>query len=216
MNIILLGGPGAGKGTQAKLIVEKYGIPQISTGDMLREAVKQGTELGKKAKEYMDKGELVPDEIVIGIVKERLKQPDCEKGFILDGFPRTIAQAEALDKMLEELGKKIDAVINIHVPEEEIIKRIVNRRTCKKCGAIYHLIYSPPKEPNKCDKCGGELYQRDDDKEETVRERLRVYREQTEPLIEYYKKKGILYNVDGTKDINGVFEEIKSILDKLS
>jgi len=216
MNIILLGGPGAGKGTQAKLIVEKYGIPQISTGDMLREAVKQGTELGKKAKEYMDKGELVPDEIVIGIVKERLKQPDCEKGFILDGFPRTIAQAEALDKMLEELGKKIDAVINIHVPEEEIIKRIVNRRTCKKCGAIYHLIYSPPKEPNKCDKCGGELYQRDDDKEETVRERLRVYREQTEPLIEYYKKKGILYNVDGTKDINGVFEEIRSILDKLS
>ncbi len=216
MNLILLGGPGAGKGTQAKLIVEKYKIPQISTGDMLREAVKQGTELGKKAKEYMDKGELVPDEIVIGIVKERLKQPDCDRGFILDGFPRTIAQAEALDKILDEIGKKIDAVINIQVPEEEIVKRIVNRRTCKNCGAIYHLIYSPPKEPNKCDKCGGELYQRDDDKEETVRERLRVYREQTEPLIEYYQKKGILYNVDGTKDINGVFEEIKSILDKLA
>ncbi|MCD6492744.1 MAG: adenylate kinase [Archaeoglobaceae archaeon] len=216
MNLILLGGPGAGKGTQAKLIVEKYKIPQISTGDMLREAVKQGTELGKKAKEYMDKGELVPDEIVIGIVKERLKQSDCDRGFILDGFPRTIAQAEALDKILDEIGKKIDAVINIQVPEEEIVKRIVNRRTCKNCGAIYHLIYSPPKEPNKCDKCGGELYQRDDDKEETVRERLRVYREQTEPLIEYYQKKGILYNVDGTKDINGVFEEIKSILDKLA
>ncbi len=216
MNLILLGGPGAGKGTQAKLIVEKYKIPQISTGDMLREAVKQGTELGKKAKEYMDKGELVPDEIVIGIVKERLKQPDCDRGFILDGFPRTIAQAEALDKILDEIGKKIDAVINIQVPEEEIVRRIVNRRTCKNCGAIYHLIYSPPKEPNKCDKCGGELYQRDDDKEETVRERLRVYREQTEPLIEYYQKKGILYNVDGTKDINGVFEEIKSILDKLA
>lgn len=216
MNLILLGGPGAGKGTQAKLIVEKYKIPQISTGDMLREAVKQGTELGKKAKEYMDKGELVSDEIVIGIVKERLKQPDCDRGFILDGFPRTIAQAEALDKILDEIGKKIDAVINIQVPEEEIVKRIVNRRTCKNCGAIYHLIYSPPKEPNKCDKCGGELYQRDDDKEETVRERLRVYREQTEPLIEYYQKKGILYNVDGTKDINGVFEEIKSILDKLA
>ena len=184
MNLILLGGPGAGKGTQAKLIVEEYKIPQISTGDMLREAVKQGTELGKKAKEYMDKGELVPDEIVIGIVRDRLKQPDCEKGFILDGFPRTIAQAEALDKMLDEIGKKIDAVINIYVPEEEIVKRIVNRRTCKKCGAIYHLIYSPPKESNKCDKCGGELYQRDDDKEETVRERLRVYKQQTEPLIE--------------------------------
>ncbi|RLI80018.1 adenylate kinase [Archaeoglobales archaeon] len=216
MNLILLGGPGAGKGTQAKLIVEEYKIPQISTGDMLRDAVKQGTELGKKAKEYMDKGELVPDEIVIGIVRDRLKQPDCEKGFILDGFPRTIAQAEALDKMLDEIGKKIDAVINIYVPEEEIVKRIVNRRTCKKCGAIYHLIYSPPKEPDKCDKCGGELYQRDDDKEETVRERLRVYKEQTEPLIEYYKKKGILYNVDGTKDINGVFEEIKGVLSKLS
>lgn len=215
MNLILLGGPGAGKGTQAKLIVEEYKIPQISTGDMLREAVKQGTELGKKAKEYMDKGELVPDEIVIGIVRDRLKQPDCEKGFILDGFPRTIAQAEALDKMLDEIGKKIDAVINIYVPEEEIVKRIVNRRTCKKCGAIYHLIYSPPKESNKCDKCGGELYQRDDDKEETVRERLRVYKQQTEPLIEYYEKKGILYNVDGTKDINGVFEEIKGVLSKL-
>ena len=216
MNLILLGGPGAGKGTQAKLIVEEYKIPQISTGDMLREAVKQGTELGKKAKEYMDKGELVPDEIVIGIVRERIKQPDCEKGFILDGFPRTITQAEALDKMLDEIDKKIDAVVNIHVPEEEIVKRIVNRRTCKKCGAIYHLIYSPPKEPNKCDKCGGELYQRDDDKEETVRERLRVYKQQTEPLIEYYEKKRILYNVDGTKDINGVFEEVKDVLSKLS
>jgi len=215
MNLILLGGPGAGKGTQAKLIVEEYKIPQISTGDMLREAVKQGTELGKRAKEYMDKGELVPDEVVIGIVRERIKQPDCEKGFILDGFPRTITQAEALDKMLDEIDKKIDAVVNIHVPEEEIVKRIVNRRTCKKCGAIYHLIYSPPKEPNKCDKCGGELYQRDDDKEETVRERLRVYKQQTEPLIEYYEKKRILYNVDGTKDINGVFEEIKSVLSKL-
>ena len=216
MNLILLGGPGAGKGTQAKLIVEEYKIPQISTGDMLREAVKQGTELGKKAKEYMDKGELVPDEIVIGIVRERIKQPDCEKGFILDGFPRTIAQAEALDKMLDEIDKKIDAVVNIYVPEEEIVKRIVNRRTCKKCGAIYHLIYSPPKEPNKCDKCGGELYQRDDDKEETVRERLRVYKQQTEPLIEYYETKRILYNVDGTKDINGVFEEVKGVLNKLS
>ncbi len=215
MNLIFLGAPGAGKGTQAKMVSEKYGIPQISTGDMLREAVAKGTELGKKAKEYMDRGELVPDEIVIGIVKERLQQPDCEKGFILDGFPRTLAQAEALDEMLKELGKKIDAVINIAVPEEEVVKRIVYRRTCKNCGAVYHLIYNPPKEDNKCDKCGGELYQRDDDKEETVRERYRVYRENTEPLIEYYRKKGILYDVDGTKDIKGVWEQIEAILEKI-
>ncbi len=216
MNLILLGPPGSGKGTQAKLIVEKYGIPQISTGDMLREAVAKGTELGKEAKKYMDAGQLVPDEVVIGIVKERLQQPDCEKGFILDGFPRTIAQAEALDKILEEMGKKIDAVINIQVPEEEVVKRIVYRRTCKNCGAVYHLIYNPPKEDNKCDKCGGELYQRDDDKEETVRKRYKVYKEQTEPLVEYYAKKGILYNIDGTKSIEEVFAEIDSILQKLA
>ncbi|AEA47102.1 adenylate kinase [Archaeoglobus veneficus] len=215
MNLILLGPPGSGKGTQAKLIVEKYGIPQISTGDMLREAVAKGTELGKKAKEYMDKGQLVPDEVVIGIVKERLKQPDCDKGFILDGFPRTIAQAEALDKMLEELGKKIDAVINIQVPEEEVVKRIVNRRSCRNCGAVYHLIYKPPKEEGKCDKCGGELYQRDDDKEDTVRARYQVYREQTEPLIDYYQKKGLLYNIDGTKSIDDVFKDIEAILEKI-
>jgi len=216
MNLILLGPPGSGKGTQAKLIVEKYGIPQISTGDMLREAVAKGTELGKEAKKYMDAGQLVPDEVVIGIVKERLQEPDCEKGFILDGFPRTIPQAEALDKMLDELGKKIDAVINIQVPEEEVVKRIVNRRTCKKCGAVYHLIYNPPKEDNKCDKCGGELYQRDDDKEETVRQRYKVYKEQTEPLVDYYSKKGVLYNIDGTKSIEEVFNEIDKILQKLA
>ncbi len=216
MNLILLGAPGAGKGTQAKLIVSKYGIPQISTGDMLREAVAKQTELGKKAKEYMDKGELVPDEVVIGIVKERLAQPDCEKGFILDGFPRTLKQAEALDGILDELGKKIDAVINVAVPEEEIVRRIVNRRTCRNCGAVYHLIYNPPQEPGKCDKCGGELYQRDDDKEETVKERLRVYKAQTEPLIDYYSKKGLVYNVDGTKSIEEVFKEIEEILDKLA
>lgn len=215
MNLILLGAPGAGKGTQAKRIVEKYGIPQISTGDMLREAVAKGTELGKKAKEYMDQGKLVPDDIVIGIVRERLQQPDCKKGFILDGFPRTLAQAEALEGMLRELGRKIDAVINVAVPEEEVVKRIVNRRTCRKCGAVYHLIYAPPKVNGKCDKCGGELYQRDDDKEETVRERFRVYRKNTEPLIEFYRKKGILYDVDGTKDIDGVWKEIEGILEKL-
>lgn len=216
MNLILLGAPGAGKGTQAKRIVEKYGIPHIATGDILREAVAKGTELGKKAKEYMDRGELVPDEIVIGIVKERLQQPDCEKGFLLDGFPRTLKQAEALDDMLNELGKKIDSVIYIDVPEEEVVKRIVNRRTCRNCGAVYHLIYAPPKEPNKCDKCGGELYQRDDDKEETVRQRFKVYMENTAPLIEYYEKKGILHKVDGTKNIDEVFQQIDEVLQKIA
>jgi adenylate kinase len=215
MNLILLGAPGAGKGTQAKLILEKYEIPQISTGDMLREAVAKGTELGRKAKEYMDRGELVPDEVVIGIVKERLQRKDCEKGFILDGFPRTIKQAEELDKMLVELGKRINAVINVFVPEEEVVKRIVNRRSCKKCGAVYHLIYNPPKAEGKCDRCGGELYLRDDDREETVRERFRVYRNQTEPLIDYYSKKGVVYNIDGMKDIKGVFEKVQKVLDKL-
>ncbi|MDI9641986.1 MAG: adenylate kinase [Archaeoglobales archaeon] len=215
MNLILLGAPGAGKGTQAKIITDNFKIPQISTGDMLREAVAKGTELGKKAREYMNQGKLVPDEVVIGIVKERLKQKDCENGFILDGFPRTIAQAEALDTMMSELGKKIDAVININVSEDEIVKRIVNRRICEKCGAIYHLIYDPPKKSGVCDKCGGELYQRDDDKEEVVRERFKVYRKNTEPLIEYYKRKGILYEVDGTKDIEKVKAEILSILNKI-
>ncbi len=215
MNLILLGPPGAGKGTQAKRIVEKYGIPQISTGDMFREAVAKGTELGKKAKEYMDRGELVPDEIVIGIVRERLSQPDCEKGFILDGFPRTIAQAEALDEMLDDMGRKIDAVINIVVPDEEIMKRIVYRRVCKECGAVYNLIYSPPKQDGVCDKCGGELYQRDDDKEETVRERLRVYKEQTEPLINYYSQKEIIHDIDGTKDIEEVWKQIENVLEKI-
>jgi|Deesub1362A_J573_1020465.scaffolds.fasta_scaffold01233_6 adenylate kinase len=216
MNLILLGAPGAGKGTQAEMIVAKYNIPQISTGDMLREAVAKGTELGQKAKEYMDKGELVPDEVVIGIVKERLAQPDCDKGFILDGFPRTINQAEALDGILKELNKKIDAVINVYVPEEEIVKRIVNRRTCRNCKAVYHLIYNPPKEEGKCDKCGGELYQRDDDKEETVKERLKVYKSQTQPLIDYYSKKGVVYDIDGTKTIEEVFKQIEAILDKLN
>lgn len=215
MNLILLGAPGAGKGTQAKSIVDKYGIPQIATGDMLREAVNKGTDLGKKAKEYMDKGELLPDEIVIGIVKERLKQDDAQKGFILDGFPRTIKQAEELDKILSELNMELDAVINVAVPEDEVVRRIVNRRSCRNCGAVYHLIYKPPEEEGKCDYCGGELYQRDDDKEETVRDRYNVYRQQTEPLIEYYSKQGLVKNVDGTKDIDEVTQDVMNILKDL-
>ncbi|BAT72201.1 adenylate kinase [Thermosulfidibacter takaii ABI70S6] len=214
MNIIMLGPPGAGKGTQAKMLVEKFGIPQISTGDMLRAAVAEGTELGKKAKEYMDKGQLVPDEVVIGIVEERLKKSDCEKGFILDGFPRTVPQAEALDKILEKMGKKIDYVINIVVPDVEILKRLTGRRTCKQCGAMYHVIYNPPKQEGVCDKCGGELYQRDDDKEETIKNRLKVYNEQTAPLIEYYKAKGVLVDIDGTKSINEIFEDILRVLNR--
>ncbi len=212
VNIIMLGPPGAGKGTQAKMLVERLGIPQISTGDMLRAAVKEGTELGKKAKEYMDAGKLVPDEVVIGIVKERLAQPDCEKGFILDGFPRTIPQAEALDRVLGELGKGIDYVINIAVPNEELITRLTGRRTCRQCGAMYHVVFNPPKVEGKCDKCGGELYQRDDDKEETIRQRLEVYQAQTAPLIEYYEKKGVLYNIDGTGSIEEIFQSILKVL----
>ncbi|HHI96469.1 MAG TPA: adenylate kinase [Thermodesulfatator atlanticus] len=212
MNIVFLGPPGAGKGTQAKMIAEKYGIPQISTGDMFREHLSKGTELGKKAKEYMDKGALVPDEIVLGMVEERLKQPDCEKGFILDGFPRTVPQAEALDKLLEKLGKKIDYAILIDVPDEELVKRLTGRRTCKKCGMMYHVMFKPPKEEGKCDVCGGELYQRADDNEETVRNRLKVYHEQTEPIIAYYEKKGVLHRIDGMGSIEEIFNRIVQLL----
>ena len=212
MNIVFLGPPGAGKGTQAKKIAEKYGIPQISTGDMFREHLAKGTELGKKAKEYMDKGALVPDEIVLGMVEERLKQPDCEKGFILDGFPRTVPQAEALDKLLEKLGKKIDYAILIDVPDEELVKRLTGRRTCKKCGMMYHVMFKPPKEEGKCDVCGGELYQRADDNEETVRNRLKVYHEQTEPIIAYYEKKGVLHRIDGMGSIEEIFNRIVQLL----
>jgi len=214
MNIIFLGPPGAGKGTQAKILVEKYGIPQISTGDMLREHVAKGTELGVKAKEYMEKGQLVPDEIILSMVKERLSQPDAQKGFILDGFPRTVAQAEALDKMLEEMGKKIEFVLALIVPDEELVTRLTGRRTCKNCGMMYHIKFKPPKVEGKCDVCGGELYQRPDDNEETVRNRLKVYHEQTAPLIEYYRKKGVLFEVDGSKSIEEITNQLINILEK--
>ncbi len=212
MNLILLGPPGAGKGTQAKRLIDAYGIPQISTGDMLREAVKNQTQLGLEAKKYMDAGQLVPDEVVIGLVKERLAQPDCAKGFMLDGFPRTVAQAEELDKVLAEMGKAIDHVISIEVPNEELIGRLTGRRTCRNCGAGYHVIFDPPKVEGKCDKCGGELYQRDDDNEATVANRLKVYESQTKPLIDYYQTKGLLRPIDGVGSIDDIFARIKAVL----
>ena len=212
MNIILLGPPGAGKGTQAGKIIEKYKIPQISTGDILRAAVREGTELGKEAQKYMNEGKLVPDSVVIGIIRDRLKEDDCKNGYLLDGFPRTIAQAEELDNILSEMNSSLDCVISIEVLDEEIIQRITGRRMCKECGAVYHIKYSPPAKDGICDKCGGNLYQRDDDKEETVRERLEVYKKQTEPLKEYYNKKGILKEVEGTGSIDSIFASIDGIL----
>ncbi|RDV83028.1 adenylate kinase [Ammonifex thiophilus] len=214
MNLLIMGPPGAGKGTQSERLVKEFNIPHISTGDMLREAVKQGTEMGKKAKEYMDKGQLVPDEVIIGVVRERLMQPDCERGFLLDGFPRTVAQAEALDKLLQDMGRKLDAVINVSVPREKIVARLTGRRVCKVCGATYHIVNNPPKVEGKCDKCGGELYQRSDDTEETVNKRLDVYEAQTQPLIEYYQAKGLLINIDGDQPIDKVFADIMAALKK--
>jgi adenylate kinase len=214
MNLILLGGPGAGKGTQAKKLIDKYQIPQISTGDILRAAVKEGTEMGKKAKEYMDAGKLVPDEVVIGIIKDRLAQPDCKKGFILDGFPRTVPQAEALDKVLSVLGTKIDHVVSIDVDEEALVARLTGRRTCKNaaCGQMFHIEYNPPKKAGVCDKCGSELYQRDDDNETTVRSRLSTYNQATKPLIDYYTKKGLVRPIAGVGGIDDIFTKICGIL----
>ena len=212
MNIIMLGAPGAGKGTQAKKIAEKYQIPHISTGDIFRANIKNGTELGKKAKTYMDQGLLVPDELVVDLVVDRVGQEDCTKGYVLDGFPRTIPQAEALDKALAELGQKMDFAVDVEVPDENIINRMSGRRACVGCGATYHLVYAPTKMENVCDNCGGELVLRDDDKPETVKKRLDVYHEQTQPLIEYYTNSGILKTVDGTADIGDVFAEIVGIL----
>lgn len=212
MNLILLGPPGSGKGTQGRKLAERLGIPQISTGDILREAVREGTPLGMKAKAYMDQGKLVPDEIVIGIIRERLEAKDTKKGAIFDGFPRTVPQAEALDRIMEELGRKIDAVIDIEVSDEEVLRRLTGRRTCRDCGAMYHVVFNPPKKEGLCDVCGGELYQRDDDKEETIKNRLRVYREQTEPLETYYEQKGILRRVKGEASIEEVEKEILEFL----
>lgn len=212
MKIIMLGAPGAGKGTQAIKIAEKYGIPHISTGDIFRANIKNGTELGKKAKEYMDKGSLVPDELTCDLVVDRIHQDDCANGFVLDGFPRTIPQAEALDKALTKDNEKMDFVIDIEVPDESIVKRMGGRRACVNCGATYHVVSAPPKVEGVCDHCGGKLTIRDDDKPETVQHRLSVYHEQTQPLIDFYKKAGILHSVDGTKQLDEVFADVVKIL----
>lgn len=208
----MLGAPGAGKGTQAKMIAEKYSIPHISTGDIFRANIKNGTELGKKAKSYMDKGQLVPDELTLDLIMDRFKEDDCKNGYVLDGFPRTIPQAEALDKALETAGEKVDFAIDVDVPDENIVKRMGGRRACVNCGATYHIVYSPTKIEGKCDKCGEDLIVRDDDKPETVLSRLDVYHTQTQPLIDYYNNQGILKTVDGTVDMKDVFNAIVDIL----
>lgn len=212
MKIIMLGAPGAGKGTQAKMIAEKYAIPHISTGDIFRANIKNGTELGKEAKKYMDQGKLVPDELTVKILLDRVAQPDCANGYVLDGFPRTIPQAEVLDKALCELGDKIDYAINVDVPDENIVNRMGGRRACVGCGATYHVKYNAPKVENTCDTCGSDLIIRDDDKPETVQNRLSVYHEQTQPLIDFYEKQGVLRTVDGTVDMSDVFAAIVDIL----
>jgi adenylate kinase len=212
MKIVMLGAPGAGKGTQAKMIAEQYGIPHVSTGDIFRMNVKNGTALGMEAKAYMDKGELVPDELTVRILLDRVAQEDCKNGYVLDGFPRTIPQAEVLDAELTKLGDAIDYAINVDVPDENIIRRMSGRRACVGCGATYHIVHIPPKKEGICDKCGGELILRDDDKEETVKNRLNVYHAQTQPLIDFYTGKGVLKTVDGTVDSADVFAAIKSIL----
>ena len=212
MKIIMLGAPGAGKGTQAKLIAEKYGVPHISTGDIFRANIRNGTELGKEAKEYMDKGLLVPDELTVRLLLDRVAQDDCKNGYVLDGFPRTIPQAEVLDKELIKLGDSVDFAVDVDVPDENIIRRMSGRRACLNCGATYHIVNIPPKKEGICDVCGSELVLRDDDQPETVKNRLKVYHEQTQPLIEYYTGKGVLRTVDGTLPMEEVFDAIVKIL----
>ncbi|PRO64588.1 adenylate kinase [Alkalicoccus urumqiensis] len=212
MNLILMGLPGAGKGTQAEKIVEKYGVPHISTGDMFRAAIKNGTDLGLKAKSYMDEGALVPDEVTIGIVRERLSQDDCSDGFLLDGFPRTPAQADALENMLSDMNRRLDHVIYIEVAREDLFKRLTGRWICPDCGAAYHEIFNPPEEAGKCDKDGSQLIQRDDDKPETVDKRLDVNLEQTKPLVDFYSEKGYLRRIDGSREINVVFQDVDALL----
>jgi adenylate kinase len=212
MKIIMLGAPGAGKGTQAKQIADKYNIPHISTGDIFRANIKQGTELGKKAKSYMDAGALVPDELVVDLVVDRIGQDDCNNGFVLDGFPRTIPQAESLSEALKKINEKMDYAIDVDVPDENIVNRMSGRRACVNCGATYHIVTIPTKVEGICDRCGSETILRDDDKPETVQKRLAVYHEQTQPLIDYYKEEGILHSVDGTQDMEKVFADITAIL----
>lgn len=216
MNLILMGLPGAGKGTQAEQIVAKYNIPHISTGDMFRAAMKAETEMGLQAKSFIDKGALVPDEVTIGIVRERLSQDDCVSGFLLDGFPRTVAQASALEEIMKDLGKKIDYVLNINVDSGLLLKRLTGRRICKECGATYHLEFNPPAKADVCDKCGGELYQRSDDNEETVANRLDVNIKQTKPLLDFYEELGYLQSINGEQDINKVFADIDVLIGGLA
>lgn len=215
MNIIIMGLPGAGKGTQAAKIIKKYSIPHISTGDMFRLAIRNETDLGRQAKAFMDQGELVPDEVTVGIVKERLSQNDVKDGFLLDGFPRTVEQAESLKNIMTELGSQIDHTIYVEVPEEELMNRLTGRRICETCGATYHLVFNPPKTEGICDLDGGKLYQREDDNPETVQNRLEVNIKQTAPLLDFYKGLGVLATVDGSKDIEEVFEEVDEILNGL-
>jgi len=202
--VVLLGPPGAGKGTQARLLREEFSACQISTGDILRQAVAEQTLLGTQAAAYLDRGALVPDDVIVNLVAERLKERDCEQGFILDGFPRTIAQAQGLDAILERMGIDLDCVLSVRVPEKTVIERLAGRRTCKNCGALYHTVYEPPKKEGVCDRCGGELYQRDDDREETIAHRLRVYEEQTAPLADYYRRRGLLREIDGVGKVDDI------------